>query len=478
MSRWNLAHTSQTLGVFACALGSVAGSTRAQQQASLIVREVEPAWKAGEPLPGSATVSLWSISDFSADGSKVLARVATSTPSSGQVPGLGQTTSLLWTPATGQYEVIQPDYTWYLPTHLNGDGTRLLYSSTGPGTYVTIRQREPNGSETEVFTHFWPYDGTRTISMLGLNVAGDAFMVNETISDAVNNIYESHVIRSTYTGPEVITYTGISPPFDQFHGLAVSRNLNAVAAWTHYPGTPPVPGIPSMVVWTGPGDLHELDDKFFESPFPSKPAAVSADGLTAVGSVFNTKVSNPIRPALWYGTNPVVQIALPLVANGAGFSDVSDNGEVAVGTLQSKPLGSPQRPFVWIKARGSRDLALMLKHKFGVVPPPDITLTSATHVSGDGTRIVGQAVGVGANWPKVYVYLATLPQSEVCYCNCDGSKGPDYLNAADILCFQQRLAKKQFYANCDNSVDASGKPTFDAADFQCFMDRFNAGCPE
>jgi hypothetical protein len=48
------------------------------------------------------------------------------------------------------------------------------------------------------------------------------------------------------------------------------------------------------------------------------------------------------------------------------------------------------------------------------------------------------------------------------------------LNIADYLCFLQRFAAGDPYANCDGSIIP---PILNVADFTCFQQRFAAGCP-
>jgi hypothetical protein len=58
-----------------------------------------------------------------------------------------------------------------------------------------------------------------------------------------------------------------------------------------------------------------------------------------------------------------------------------------------------------------------------------------------------------------------------CYANCDLSTTPPILNVNDFICFMSAFARADPYANCNNDAFR------DAADFQCFMTRFAAGCP-
>ena len=58
-----------------------------------------------------------------------------------------------------------------------------------------------------------------------------------------------------------------------------------------------------------------------------------------------------------------------------------------------------------------------------------------------------------------------------CYANCDNSTQPPKLNVLDFLCFLNKFAAADPYANC--TVDA----TIDINDFMCFLTKFAAGCP-
>lgn len=58
-----------------------------------------------------------------------------------------------------------------------------------------------------------------------------------------------------------------------------------------------------------------------------------------------------------------------------------------------------------------------------------------------------------------------------CYANCDVSTVPPVLNVSDFVCFVNKFAARDPYANC--TVDA----VIDVQDFGCFMSKFAAGCP-
>jgi len=95
--------------------------------------------------------------------------------------------------------------------------------------------------------------------------------------------------------------------------------------------------------------------------------------------------------------------------------------------------------------------------KFAVMPGPrgnSLLAIGAERYGGGQLGDIGQWVG--------------CPN---CYANCDLSTTPPTLNVADFICFINKFAARDPYANC--TVDA----TIDVADFVCFMSKFAAGCP-
>jgi hypothetical protein len=57
-----------------------------------------------------------------------------------------------------------------------------------------------------------------------------------------------------------------------------------------------------------------------------------------------------------------------------------------------------------------------------------------------------------------------------CYANCDGSTNPPVLNVNDFICFQNRFAASESYADCDQNT------SLNVNDFICFQNRFASGC--
>lgn len=58
-----------------------------------------------------------------------------------------------------------------------------------------------------------------------------------------------------------------------------------------------------------------------------------------------------------------------------------------------------------------------------------------------------------------------------CYPDCDTTTGPGVLDLLDFLCFANRFAAGDPYADCD------GSRTLDALDWLCYSRAFEAGCP-
>lgn len=82
--------------------------------------------------------------------------------------------------------------------------------------------------------------------------------------------------------------------------------------------------------------------------------------------------------------------------------------------------------------------------------------------------VVGRFIGgaAGGYSPRAVQYIG-CPN---CYADCDLNPGPAKLTANDFVCFLSKFVRKDPYANCD--LNAS----FDAADFQCFLNRYATGC--
>jgi hypothetical protein len=80
----------------------------------------------------------------------------------------------------------------------------------------------------------------------------------------------------------------------------------------------------------------------------------------------------------------------------------------------------------------------------------------------------GEGSSANAGTPAHIVQYVGCPS---CYANCDTSTRAPSLNVNDFICYLQRFAALDPYANCNNDA------TLDVSDFMCFRSRFAAGCP-
>ena len=105
----------------------------------------------------------------------------------------------------------------------------------------------------------------------------------------------------------------------------------------------------------------------------------------------------------------------------------------------------------------------------GVYYDPDY-LGAIQDVRGPALYIGGEELinAGGGTLQQSGVLLVGCPN---CYADCDLSEGPTRLNVNDFVCFINKYAALDPYANCN--VDAA----IDIADFSCFMTKFAQGCP-
>ena len=103
-----------------------------------------------------------------------------------------------------------------------------------------------------------------------------------------------------------------------------------------------------------------------------------------------------------------------------------------------------------------------------LVAPTDVSAPVFT-ASGGGIELVG-TIQLS---PAPTGAAAPAPPA-ACYANCDGSGAPPVLNAADFACFLRRFQSDDPWANCDGSTLP---PLLSVADLTCFLQRFTAGCP-
>ena len=84
-------------------------------------------------------------------------------------------------------------------------------------------------------------------------------------------------------------------------------------------------------------------------------------------------------------------------------------------------------------------------------------------------RLRGFAWGENTGWlnlDQVNYYVG-----QYCWVDCDENNS---LNANDFICFLNRFAAAETYANCDRSTSA---PVLNVNDFVCFMSSYAHGCP-
>jgi hypothetical protein len=90
------------------------------------------------------------------------------------------------------------------------------------------------------------------------------------------------------------------------------------------------------------------------------------------------------------------------------------------------------------------------------------------NMRGPSLFAAGEFQTVGAGTSYGVVQWVGCPN---CYANCDLSTRAPVLNVNDFICFVNKFAAKDPYANC--SVDA----VIDVNDFNCFLSKSAAGCP-
>ncbi|MBX3377693.1 MAG: hypothetical protein KF678_11905 [Phycisphaeraceae bacterium] len=84
-------------------------------------------------------------------------------------------------------------------------------------------------------------------------------------------------------------------------------------------------------------------------------------------------------------------------------------------------------------------------------------------VSGDFSFCGGGQVGRICQW-------VGCAGNRQCYADCDNNR---VLTANDFMCFLNKYAARDPYANCDGSAVS---PVMTAADFQCFLNKYAQGC--
>jgi hypothetical protein len=423
--------------------------------------------------PGN-TLQSWAMTDVSDDGSTIVGRYVLANGKVILPPDVP--VDFVWRPDEGGLKTMpaKDGRGRIVKTDDNGE----FFAFLGPAPTVLIYDR---ATDTLQYTASIPgVTNPNALKITKLADDGKSFSAWRDPSSLFDITEAFTYTNHTTTDPKYVPY---SLPFFSVNGtinssryrwLDVNNDGSAVLGVFVTPANAlPPPGMPSFFRYVEDGVNKAPLAMVLSMGVPAAASTQQYASSVVVGRIDRAN-KGPIG-AMWLPDAQIpVSIAIPPGGNTSQLLDVNGNGEVAVGWFTT-PTPDDFRALVWIKPRGSRDLATILS-KFGVAPPTGVTLRSARFVSDDGRKIAGLARGADGT---VYLYRATIPQSEICYANCDGSMGPNYLNAADIACFQQRMAAKHFYTNADNSVDVlTGKPTFDANDMAVFMQRYEQGCPE
>jgi hypothetical protein len=106
---------------------------------------------------------------------------------------------------------------------------------------------------------------------------------------------------------------------------------------------------------------------------------------------------------------------------------------------------------------------------FGTAPvlPPE----QRARLDAAAGRLRGWAWAENLGWMNLDDAGAFVGFSGLCYANCDQSTQTPVLNVNDFVCFSQRFAAADPWADCDQSG------TLNVNDFVCFSQKFAAGCP-
>jgi hypothetical protein len=192
------------------------------------------------------------------------------------------------------------------------------------------------------------------------------------------------------------------------------------------------------------------------------------------------------------GDGPAIYTTAKVFRDGQDFVGVNKWDGLQwsfIGTTDPAP-STPQCMEAFDDGRG---MALYIGgsfQSFSGVPARNIVRWNGTNFEPLGAGTVGEVSEVHAlldqRGPALHLSsgimtgagAGTLQQQGVlwigcpnCYANCDSSTRAPVLNVADFICFINKYAAKDPYANC--TVDAA----IDINDFTCFLNKFAAGCP-
>ncbi len=180
--------------------------------------------------------------------------------------------------------------------------------------------------------------------------------------------------------------------------------------------------------------------------FNSWAIAVSADGSAIVGA------SEPHTSIVGYRwTAATGAVSLGTLPGGQMSNPRAISGDGSVVTGYADNASHVSTVFRWTVAGGMAALA----------PFPGGASSYSTAISRDGAVIVGGSQ-VATNLYRAFRWTPAAGMENL------------VLDIHDFICFLNRFASGDSYANCDRSTAA---PTLNILDFTCFMNAYTAGCP-
>ncbi|MFN0133707.1 MAG: GC-type dockerin domain-anchored protein [Phycisphaerales bacterium] len=291
--------------------------------------------------------------------------------------------------------------------------------------------------------------------------------------------YENGVLIPGANGPQLVRPIGLVEDGDEFYaevcnGCGCDESFSAFAIIDEPAGI----------------DAHPEDVQFCRNSTSPVQFEVIASGSEPINYQWK-------RNGVPLGTNSSVLALAPAVlqdgdqirvtvSNGCGPSVTSDPAFVTIDAPPAITLSpGPQRPVpgddvdLMVEAPGSELLEFQWLRN-GVPIQDGFTACGAEYLGTDTewlTIFNAQSCINGTFTVRVFNDCGSLVSAAasvvVCNANCDRS-GPPALNVADFICFLNKFAAGDPYANCDASTTA---PVLNVADFICFLNKYGTGCP-
>lgn len=237
--------------------------------------------------------------------------------------------------------------------------------------------------------------------------------------------------------------------------VVVGDSAEIAFRWSSTSGTLAMPAIPGAA------------DNFGSS------LGVSFDGSIIVGTMtsptfVDVSLGFPIsQPEAFRYSGGVSRGLGALPSSGSQTSSanaVSDNGLVVVGEsrVSGDLFGGSTEAFIWTPRWGMVTLASRVVDPDGVTRiPAGVRLSEATGISGDGTRVVGNAASGAAS----FGYAVQIERY------CVGDHNDDrQITSQDIFAFLN-----DWFSSIPSS-DADGNATLNAADIFAFLNAWFSGC--